>query len=64
MCAGGGTFGPVRDRPGSVVHSLTVSWTVHKCICHEIVHSEFTKVLPIKGGFGKVGHVWGLCGVP
>ena len=55
--AGGGTFSPARDRPGSVVHSLTVGWTIHKRICSGIVHDEFTKVLPVRGGFGTVGHV-------
>ena len=63
MCAGGGTLSPVRNHPGSVVHSLTVCWTIHKCIRNGIVHNEFTKVFLVKGSFGKVGHVWRLCGV-
>ena len=63
MNTGRSGFSPAYNSPYTIRHCLTVSWTVHKCICSGIVHDEFTKVLPVQGGFGEVGHVWGSCGV-
>jgi len=63
MNTGGGGLSPASNSPGTICHCLTVSWTVHKWIRSGIVHDEFTKVLPVWGGFGKVGHVWGSRGV-